>query len=176
MVRRELSVVAGVVALLWATGPVLPSLAQPPEQEYVIETVVQSLVTAPIALRAAGTVLTAEAVIPGNAPDESYLRLIVDQDTVDRVNPAIHFSYALERRLAPDWLHICGGTWIGVDAFDDEYGLPYVPRCLVKMTSGVGNGSGGRALRNKRGWRIRGHFELPQALALGWRIDVVTQD
>jgi hypothetical protein len=141
----------------------------------VVETVVTSLVSAPIANRTAGTVLTTDVVVPANAPDGSLLRFLVLLNDADRVNPAITFSYAFERRLGPEWLHMCGGTWVGVDAIDPEYELPFVPRCYVALVTGVGDGQGGRTTRNKRGWRVRGRLELPFPLAAGWRIDVITQ-
>lgn len=143
--------------------------------EPIIETVFASLVSQPIALRGAGTIITADAVVPANAPDGSLLRMVIDMNDADRVNPAIVFDYALERRLAPSWLHMCGGHWSGVDAIDPDFELPYVPRCHVAVVTGVGDGQGGRTTRNKRGWRVRGSITLPQSIAMGWRIDVVTQ-
>jgi hypothetical protein len=135
--------------------------------------VFRTLVSSAPALRAAGTVLTVDAVVPNDAPEGSYLRFAVDLQPADRVNPAITFVYAFERRQGGSWLHMAGGTWTGVEAYDEETGAPYSPQCDVALVTGVSDGQGGRTKRNKRGWRVRGRLELPAPLVAGWRIEVV---
>ena len=139
------------------------------------ETVFRSLVNDAIVLRPAGNYITNDIVVPANAPDGSLIRLVIDLKDADRVNPAISFKYHLERRLAPEWRLMCGGTWVGLDELDSEFGGPFVPRCYVAVVTGVADGQGGRTARNKRGWRVRGRLELAAPLEVGVRIDVVTQ-
>jgi hypothetical protein len=139
------------------------------------ETVVRSLVNEPVALRSAGDYITNDIVVPADAPDGSLLRIIIDLKDADRVNPAITVKYHFERRLGPEWRLMCGGTWVGLDEQDSEFGGPLVPRCYVALVTGVADGQGGRTTRNKRGWRVRGRIEVSSPLEAGCRIDVVTQ-
>lgn len=141
-------------------------------------TVFRTLTSDVLTLRTSSPILTSEAIVPGNAPDDSQLRFLITMLTADQVNPLIAFDFAIERMLAPDWRHICGGHWIGTSDVDAGTGLPAEPWCAVTITTGVAGG-GGRVTRNKKGWRVRGKIIVPTLLlplTLGWQIDLVQDD
>jgi hypothetical protein len=122
-------------------------------------------------LRPAGVILTGESVVPASAPDDAQLWYTIDQPVADRQNPLIAFGLTLERwdQELGIWRHVCGQPWRGTTDVDPDDGLPVLPRCTASLVT-LGPG---RSPRSKRGWRLRGWLELPQPLAVGWRIEIV---
>lgn len=140
-------------------------------------TVFNTLTSDVLTLRTSSPILTSEVVIPGNTPEDNYaqLRFLITMLTVDQINPLIDFTFAIERQVAPDWRHICGGHWVGTGEIDPGTGLPAEPYCTAAITTGIGDGVG-RLTRNKKGWRVRGTIIVPVLLlplTLGWQIDIV---
>lgn len=140
-------------------------------------TVFRTLETSALTLFSASPVLTGEVTVPADAPDDSLVRMKLDLLPTDRINPLITFRYAIERRVPPNWNHMCGGSWTGhPDVIDPGTGESDVPWCAVNLLTGQGDGGGGRTIRNKRGWKIRGQIVIPTLvlpLTLGWTLDVV---